>query len=87
MSALRRATESACWALRAYAWPAVWLSLAGALALAVALPVLAGATQLRNVFERIQMPDDIFNHRAFTRLKMLKHLIETSQIDAEFFWR
>ena len=49
--------------------------------------VLAGATQLRNVFERIQMPDDIFNHRAFTRLKMLKHLIETSQIDAEFFWR
>ncbi len=46
MSALRRATESACWALRAYAWPAVWLSLAGALALAVALPVLAGATHL-----------------------------------------
>src|SRR5204863_382345 len=46
VSALRRATESACWALRAYAWPAVWLSLAGALALAVALPVLAGATHL-----------------------------------------
>jgi hypothetical protein len=33
------------------------------------------------------MPDDIFNHRAFTRLKMLKHLIETSQIDDGFFWR
>ena len=49
--------------------------------------VRAGATQLRAVFEQIQMPDDIFNHRAFTRLKMLKHLIATSQIDAGFFWR
>ena len=49
--------------------------------------VRAGATQLRSVFEQVQMPDDMFNHRAFTRLKMLKHLIATSQIDAEFFWK
>jgi len=46
VSALRRAAETAAWALRTYAWPAVWLSLAGALALAVALPVLSGATHL-----------------------------------------
>lgn len=46
-----------------------------------------GARQLRSVFEQIQMPDDIFNHRAFTRLKMLRHLIETQQIDERFFWK
>jgi nucleoside-diphosphate-sugar epimerase len=49
--------------------------------------VRAGAVQLRSVFEQVQMPDEIFNHRAFTRLKMLKHLIATSQIDDEFFWK
>jgi nucleoside-diphosphate-sugar epimerase len=49
--------------------------------------VLAGARQLRSVFEQIQMPEEIFNHRAFTRLKMLKHLIETKQIDDKFYWR
>ena len=49
--------------------------------------VEAGARQLRDVFEQIAMPDDIFNHRAFTRLKMLKHLIETGQIDDKFFWK
>ncbi len=47
----------------------------------------AGAEQLREVFERIAMPDEIFQFRAFTRLKQLEFLIKTRQIDDEFYWR
>jgi hypothetical protein len=28
-----------------------------------------------------------FEFRAYTRLKLLQHLIQTHQIDGEFFWR
>jgi nucleoside-diphosphate-sugar epimerase len=46
-----------------------------------------GARQLREIFERIAMGRETFEFRAYTRLKELKHLIETRQIDEEFFWR
>lgn len=46
-----------------------------------------GAAQLRELFERIKMPRETFEFRAYTRLKQLKYLIETSQIDERFFWR
>jgi len=46
-----------------------------------------GAEQLHELFERIKMPAETFNFRGFTRLKQLNHLIETGQIDEEFFWR
>lgn len=46
-----------------------------------------GATQLRELFERIGMTRETFEFRAFTRLNQLKYLIETRQIDADFFWR
>lgn len=46
-----------------------------------------GARQLRDVFERIGMTAAIFQAPPYTRLKMLQHLIHTSQIDDEFFWR
>jgi nucleoside-diphosphate-sugar epimerase len=46
-----------------------------------------GARQLREVFERIQMGPDTYQFRAFTRLKQLKYLQATRQIDEEFFWR
>ncbi len=46
-----------------------------------------GAEQLREVFERIGMTADIFEFRAYTRLKQLKHLIETHQLDSDLFWR
>lgn len=47
----------------------------------------SGAKQLREIFQRIQMPKEIFKFRAFTRLKQLEYLISTSQIDDQFFWR
>lgn len=49
--------------------------------------VTIGAQQLREVFEKIDMSDEIFKHRGYTRLKQLEHLIRTCQIDQDFFWR
>jgi nucleoside-diphosphate-sugar epimerase len=46
----------------------------------------AGARQLHAIFERIQMQPDTFQFRAFTRLKQLKYLQSTKQIDADFYW-
>jgi len=45
-----------------------------------------GARQLRAVFEQIDMTPKLFEAKPFTRLKMLEHLIATSQIDQDFFW-
>jgi len=45
-----------------------------------------GAMQLRELYERVQLTDEMFRFRAFTRLSQLKHLLETGTIDADFFW-
>lgn len=45
-----------------------------------------GAKQLYELFRRIQMNGDIFQHRGFTRLKQLEYLLKTGQIDKDFFW-
>jgi nucleoside-diphosphate-sugar epimerase len=45
-----------------------------------------GARQLRQVFERIQMQPETYQFRAFTRLKQLKYLQSTGQIDDSFYW-
>jgi nucleoside-diphosphate-sugar epimerase len=47
----------------------------------------AGAAQLREVFETISMSREVFDSAPYTRLKQLKSLIETGQIDDRFFWR
>jgi len=46
-----------------------------------------GARQLRAIFERIQLSDEIYKFRAFTRLRQLQYLQKTNQIDGDFFWR
>ena len=45
-----------------------------------------GAHELRSLFERIDFTRDIFEFRAFTRLKHLKYLQRTAQIDEDLFW-
>jgi nucleoside-diphosphate-sugar epimerase len=45
-----------------------------------------GAAQLHSIFKQIDMSIDTFNAKPFKRLKQLKYLIETKQIDDEFFW-
>jgi nucleoside-diphosphate-sugar epimerase len=45
-----------------------------------------GAQQLHDLFKRIDMTPEVFDYRAFTRLKQLEYLIRTQQIDSQFFW-
>ena len=45
-----------------------------------------GAEQLLGLFRRIAMTEEVFQYRAFTRLKQLEYLIRTGQIDGDFFW-
>lgn len=45
-----------------------------------------GAQELRALFERIEMTPETFEFRAFTRLKQLRYLTRTHQIDDEFRW-
>ena len=46
-----------------------------------------GARELRGVFEKIKMTREVFEFRAFTRLKQLEHLLRTAQLDESFYWR
>jgi len=48
--------------------------------------VQAGAEELRAIFERIGMTPETFEHRTFTRLKQLQHLLGTEQVGPELFW-
>jgi len=45
-----------------------------------------GAKQLYDLFKRIDMRKEVFEYRTFTRLKQLEYLIQTQQIDSQFFW-
>lgn len=45
-----------------------------------------GAAQFHTLFERLNMTRETFEFRSFTRLKQLKYLLETHQIDPKFFW-
>lgn len=46
-----------------------------------------GAAELRRLFERIDFCQETFEFRAFTRLKQLKYLQRTGQVDEDLFWR
>lgn len=46
-----------------------------------------GALQLHDLFTKIEMTREVFEYRAFTRLKQLEYLLRTGQIDSQFFWK
>jgi nucleoside-diphosphate-sugar epimerase len=46
-----------------------------------------GARQLHDVFERIGLDRVTFDARPFTRLKQLKYLMTSGQLDERLFWR
>jgi nucleoside-diphosphate-sugar epimerase len=48
---------------------------------------VSGARELRALFERVGLTRETFEHRAFTRVKQLRHLIRTEQVDEHFYWR
>jgi len=45
-----------------------------------------GAAELRRLFERLDFDRETFQFRAFTRLKQLKYLQRTRQIDDDLYW-
>lgn len=45
-----------------------------------------GARELRALFERIDMSGETFAFRAFTRLKQLRYLTQTGQLDEDLRW-
>jgi nucleoside-diphosphate-sugar epimerase len=47
----------------------------------------AGARELHDLFQRIDMSCETFESRPYTRLKQLQYLVRTGQIDDKFFWR
>lgn len=49
--------------------------------------VKRGAEQLLEIFDRVQLTKELFESDAHTRLKRITYLLETRQIDADFFWR
>jgi nucleoside-diphosphate-sugar epimerase len=46
-----------------------------------------GAYQLRDLFSRIDLSEELFLSRYFTRLKQIQYLLQTEQIDREFYWK
>ena len=46
-----------------------------------------GARELQELFSRIHMTRETFEHRAFTRMKQLEHLCRRGRIDGDFFWK
>jgi nucleoside-diphosphate-sugar epimerase len=46
-----------------------------------------GAEELRRLFARIEMSPDTYEFRAFTRLKQIKYLQRTRQVDDDLYWR
>ena len=49
--------------------------------------VQKGAQQLHRVFQFIQLTSEVFHSAPYTRLKQINHLLETNQIDEDYFWR
>jgi nucleoside-diphosphate-sugar epimerase len=48
--------------------------------------VRMGASELKGVFQRIQLTKEIFESSQYTRVKKLRHLLETRQVDNDLFW-
>lgn len=47
----------------------------------------AGARQLSELFQRLDMSEDVFDAPPYTRLRQLKALLRTGQVDNSLFWR
>jgi nucleoside-diphosphate-sugar epimerase len=47
---------------------------------------VAGARELLDLFQSIDMSFGVFNFRSYTRLKQLQYLLQTGQIDDQFYW-
>lgn len=46
-----------------------------------------GAKELIDIFDRIGFDEELYRFRGHTRIKQIRHLLDTAQIDDDFFWR
>jgi nucleoside-diphosphate-sugar epimerase len=46
-----------------------------------------GVEELRRLFARIEMSPETYEFRAFTRLKQIRYLLRTGQVDGDLYWR
>jgi hypothetical protein len=46
-----------------------------------------GAEELIRLFARIEMSPETYQFRAFTRLKQIKYLQRTAQVDPDLYWK
>ena len=46
-----------------------------------------GARQLYELFERVNLTEEMFTSRGYTRLKQLDYLMSSGQVDDELFWK
>ena len=51
-----------------------------------AMTAQAGAKELKDVFDRIGLSRERFEHRDFTRIKQIRYLLETGRVDRHLFW-
>ena len=45
-----------------------------------------GAKDILDIFARIGFDEELYRFRGHTRIKQIKHLLGTAQIDDDFFW-
>jgi nucleoside-diphosphate-sugar epimerase len=45
-----------------------------------------GAEELYNIFKKIDMDEGVFNARPYTRLKQLKYLLDSRQLNDDLYW-
>lgn len=48
--------------------------------------VRRGATELRSIFERVGLDMALFEFRGYTRLAQIRYLLDTGQLDRDFYW-
>jgi nucleoside-diphosphate-sugar epimerase len=48
--------------------------------------VRRGVAEIRNILERIGFTEELFHFRGHRRLKQVRHLMDTAQIDHQFYW-
>lgn len=46
-----------------------------------------GAEEFKKIFETIKFNSQMYQLASFSRIKQIKHLIETKQVDSKLFWR
>ena len=46
-----------------------------------------GAKEILDIFDQIGFDEELYRWRGHTRIKQIKHLLTTGQIDDEFYWR